>query len=324
MRINDVAEGLAHLLSLLVVDEPVAVDRRGQLHAARHEHARPDDTVKPDDVLANQVNVARPRLAVGAIGPITPREVVRERIEPHVHNVRLGARELLVKGHRDAPAECGARDREVTQWLLQPVLDLIAPPLGHDEVLVGVDVGEELLLVLAHPEEVALLGHLLQGLARRRILIVSESSVVLRNKSLLTHIVPPLVRVQIDVPCLGCLDEELLGAFLVLVHGCADVKVVGDAHALVQILECLRILVADFNRLHTHALGRLSDLLPVLICPREKEDSTPIRTVPTRDHIGHARLVRVPHVGVPVCVVDCRSNVELLSRDIRGGGGGED
>ena len=47
-----------------------------ELDSAGHEHAGPDDTVKPNDVFADEVQSTRPVLVVGPAGEVTRRQVV--------------------------------------------------------------------------------------------------------------------------------------------------------------------------------------------------------------------------------------------------------
>ena len=164
--IDDVADRLAHLLAILVVDEPVAVNGLRQREAGRHEHGRPDHGVEPQDVLPDDVAVSRPHaLALGIragslhaqLRAADGAQVVREGVEPHVHDVLAALR------HRDAPIEGVAADGQVTQRLGQTREHLILAALRLDEFRVGLDVIDQLLVVLGHAEEVRLLIALLQG-----------------------------------------------------------------------------------------------------------------------------------------------------------------
>mmetsp|Transcript_10281 Transcript_10281/g.24116 ORF Transcript_10281/g.24116 Transcript_10281/m.24116 type:complete len:538 (+) Transcript_10281:1121-2734(+) len=312
VRVDHVAEGLGHLLPLLVVDEAVRKDSLGEREVARHEHARPDHAVEPDDVLADEVARRRPELGVGAVGPIAAGDVVGERIEPHVHHVLLRRLQLGVLRDRDPPVERRTGHAEITQRFAELGQDLILAVRGLDEVRVLLDVSQQRFLVLGHAEEVALLRHLLQRLSARRVLVVTELRLVLRDKRLLAHVIPPLVGVEVDVALVGRAREQRLGAFLVLVGGGADVEVVGDPQPLVQHLEGGGVLVADIDGLEPHTLRRLGDLLPVLVGSCQEEHLAPVRPVPPRDDVRRDRLVRVAHVGVSVGVVDGGGDVVLL------------
>src|SRR5439155_17478598 len=80
-------------------------------------------------------------------------EVVDQGVEPDVGDV------LLVERQRDTPLEAraGPADRQVLERLAQEAEDLVPVALGLDEVRVLLDVLDEPLLVLRHPEEVVLL-----------------------------------------------------------------------------------------------------------------------------------------------------------------------
>mmetsp|Transcript_40291 Transcript_40291/g.95469 ORF Transcript_40291/g.95469 Transcript_40291/m.95469 type:complete len:798 (+) Transcript_40291:82-2475(+) len=322
--VDDVSEGLGHLLALPVVDEPVGEDGGREGEVARHEHARPDHAVEPDDVLADEVDASRPEVGVGPIRVVAPREVVGQRVKPHVHDVGLPREERGVLRDRHAPVEGSARDGEVAERLAQPLQHFVAPHCRLDELRVRLDVGEKALLVLGHLEEVGLLGHLVERLPRRGVLVVRQRRIVLGDKRLLADIVPPGVGVEVDVAVLGGLDEQLLRHDLVLVHGGADVEVVSDINPLVQLLEGQRVLVADVDRAEAHALGGLRDLLPVLVRAGQEEHLAAVDAVVARDDVCGDRLVRVPHVRDAVGVVDRRRDVELLAGGVHGGEGGEE
>src|SRR6187549_3530886 len=80
-----------------------------------------------------------------------PRDVVDERVEPHIHGVTWLVRE------RDPPREIAPRHADIAQAAIEPAEDLIAPDLRNAELrIVPIEVFQ-LLLVLAEPEEVVLL-----------------------------------------------------------------------------------------------------------------------------------------------------------------------
>mmetsp|Transcript_49961 Transcript_49961/g.121278 ORF Transcript_49961/g.121278 Transcript_49961/m.121278 type:complete len:471 (-) Transcript_49961:320-1732(-) len=323
VRINHVAQRLGHLLALLVVDEAVRVDALGQGYSRAHMHGGPDDRVEPYDVLADQMNVARPVLHIGPVRVVSSREVVCECVEPYVHYVLLVALQLRVLGHGHAPVKGRAGDGKVAEGLLQASENLVAPVVRLDELVILLNVLDKPLLVLAHAEEVALLSHLLQRHTRRRVLVVGLLCVVFCHKCLLPDIVPALISIEVNVTSVNRALEQLLGSLLVLVHRGSDVKVVGNVHSLVENLERLRVLVANVNRLQTHRFGRLGNLLTVLIRASAVEDVAAKHPVPPCNDVRGHCLVRMPHVWVAVCVVDGSCDVETLPLGVLGGQRGE-
>ncbi len=109
---DDVAERLGHLRA---VHEPPAVahelSRDGE--SGGHQERRPVDAVLPDDFLADEMHVRGPVLVRTSPWPridvaeADRRHVVRQRVEPDVHDVRRIVR------HGDAPRERRPADAEI-------------------------------------------------------------------------------------------------------------------------------------------------------------------------------------------------------------------
>mmetsp|Transcript_19789 Transcript_19789/g.31058 ORF Transcript_19789/g.31058 Transcript_19789/m.31058 type:complete len:345 (-) Transcript_19789:242-1276(-) len=292
----------------------MAVNSCGQGHVGGHEHARPDDGVEPDNVLADDVAGGGPEGGGPGRGvqPADAREVVRQRVEPDVHDVFL----VEALGHAHAPLEGGAADAQVPQRLLrvpEAVQDVVAVHLGPDELGVRLDVGDQPLLVVGQAEEVGLLAHALQGEA---VLVLEARRLGLhvRHEGLLLHVVPALVLPQVDVPRLGALAPELAAHLLVGGVGGADVVVVRDLQALVQCLEAVDVLVAQLDGGDAQPLGRARNLLPVLVRARQEEHLLALEAVEACEHVRGHGLVGVAHVRVPVRVVDRRRHVKPLMR----------
>ncbi len=83
----------------------------GQGQPGRHQEGGPVDRVEAHDVLADHVQVHRPEagIRVRRIGEAGHAEIVREGVDPDIHDVAGMLR------HRHAPIEIGAADREVVQ-----------------------------------------------------------------------------------------------------------------------------------------------------------------------------------------------------------------
>jgi hypothetical protein len=132
-------------------DEAVGPDRARQLDAGAHQERRPVDAVEARDVLADDVEVGRPPVAVALVGEADGRQVVRERVEPDVDGVRLVARP------GDAPRQARARHGDVLQPALEDAPDLVAPALRLDELGALLQQLEQPVLVARQPEEPVLL-----------------------------------------------------------------------------------------------------------------------------------------------------------------------
>ena len=110
-RVDHVADRLRHLLAA-VEQEAVRENAPRHIDAGRHQERRPIDRVEAHDVLADDMQIGRPValefFAVG-VGKARRGDVIRQRVDPHIHDV------LVVAGHADAPVERRARDRQVLQ-----------------------------------------------------------------------------------------------------------------------------------------------------------------------------------------------------------------
>mmetsp|Transcript_20047 Transcript_20047/g.49901 ORF Transcript_20047/g.49901 Transcript_20047/m.49901 type:complete len:270 (-) Transcript_20047:690-1499(-) len=250
-------------------------------------------------------------IAVGRIRPPGSCKVVSEGVEPNVQHVPGCVRNL------DAPVERGTRDGEVAQRVLaEPREDLVTAPGGLNELRVLLDVRHELLLVSALFEKVALFLHLFQRFTTHRVHVVGGCCLGLRHESLFAHVVPPLVRVQVDVSgCLGSV-EEFSARPLVNIRRGAVVHIVGYFDTPVEILKGGHVFVAQRDGRHAGHLSRLSDLLPVLIRARLEQHSAAVCAVVTCDHVCRYGLVRMTHVRDAVGIVNGGGNAKLLARGV--------
>ena len=79
-----------------------------QRQPGRQQKRRPVHAMKARNLFPDHVQLRRPELLKPAfiVGPVAQRcDVIRQRIEPDVDDVRLVTR------HRDAPLKAGARNR---------------------------------------------------------------------------------------------------------------------------------------------------------------------------------------------------------------------
>jgi len=96
----------------------------------------------------------------------------------------------------------------------------------------------------------------------------------------------------------------------VLGAGGADVVVVGDAHALPEILEGLRDLVGELLRRDAGGGGGALDLLAVLIGAGEEEGVVTEQAVAAGEYVRNDGGVRVADVRARVDVIDRGGDVE--------------
>ena len=193
----------------------------------------PVDAVEADDLFADEMEIGGPvffelLLVGGVITAVADGgHVVGEGVEPDVDNV------LFVTRDRDAPLEAGARDAEVLEAGFDEAEDLVAARLGFDTEFPGFDEIDDLLLVLREAEVVVLLGDGFGDAAAVRTGGAGRDI----NEGLLGDAVLASVGVKVDRAAFLQSAEELLDAALVFGAGGADEAVVGDAHALPEVLE---------------------------------------------------------------------------------------
>ena len=209
-RVDDVAHRLAHLLAA-VEHEAVHEDPARQLDSRRHQERGPVHGVEPDDVLADHVQIGRPESLEqlrGRVGKADAGQVVGQRVDPHVHHV------IGMVGHRHAPVERRAGDRQVAQPAGDEADHLVAPDVGPDELGMGLVVGEQLVGVGGQPEEVGLLlgpRHRRAGLGRDPHPVGADGGLGLGEEAFVADRVPALVGVEIDVAGLVHPAPDLLG-----------------------------------------------------------------------------------------------------------------
>ena len=196
-RRDHVAETFRHLAR---VDVPVAVDVQMAVggQPERPQHRRPEDRVRLQDVLADEVLGARPeRGELRRVGVADPAEIVdaarrttRSRRSPRSkgssmpHSRRDFGREM-----QRSPSPAG---------VAQHAERLVAVALGADEVRVLLDLLREPAEVAAHLEEVVRLAATLG-----RALVVAAQPVLhvaLGEEALATDAVEALVLAEVDLP----------------------------------------------------------------------------------------------------------------------------
>src|SRR5262245_52124940 len=162
--------------------------------AGGHQHRRPVDAVRLQNVLGDKMLGTWPEIAEEALslkGRGT--RVVEQRIEPHVGD------EVRVERQLDAPSEASlrSRDRQILKRLAQKAEDLVAIALGANPIRMIPQVVEKALLVATHAEEVVFLLDEARLDLVVRALAVDE--LLLRVEALTARAVEPRILPEVDV-----------------------------------------------------------------------------------------------------------------------------
>ena len=160
-----------------------------------------------------------PRLKFIFVRAVTRRrDIIQQRIEPDIGHV------IGIEGQIDPPAHSRLRprDAQVVERFSQKSEDLVLAVFGLDETGVSVDVIDELLLVLAHLEEIILLLDPLHVAELAGVLFLFG------DETLFGHRIPAFILVGIDVALVVDVLQHFLHNGLMTVFGGADKVVVPD------------------------------------------------------------------------------------------------
>ena len=269
------------------------------------------------DVLADQLHGRPAALELLVVDAVSDGgDVVEQGLEPHVDDVRV------IPGHLDAPVEARTRDRQVGEPLLDELDDLVADALRLHEVGLGVVEVEQLLLELAHAEEVVLL---LQDLDRARVDLADQLARVVADLGelevvellvlLAADAVVALVLARVDEAVVVELLQEHRDGLLVARLGGADEVVVRDVDRVEQGLPgALDQLVGPLLRLDPVGDRGAQDLLAVLVGAGQQPGVVARLTVPAGEHVGRDLGVGVTDVRHIVDVENGRRDVERPGR----------
>ena len=339
--VDNVAGGLGELLSVLL---PPAVGEHllRERDSGGMEHDGPVDGVELDDVLADDVDVGRPEFGAvrgtrrvpiperGGSGAVAEghgdRVVIGEGVEPDVGHPFGG------EGQGNAPAEAagGTRDAQVFELLrAEEAEDLVASDGGGNEGRVGLDVGDEPVLVLGHAEVPVLLEQR-DDLTPLRVPGAVRVAVLFGQEGFLADGVPTFVALLVDVALGMELGEDGGDDFLVTGLGGADEVVVGEAQLAGEGFPLHGETVAVGLRVLALGGGGLLDLLAMFIETGQEEDLVAEAAVGACDDIGQHHLVSVPEVCCAVRVENRRGQVKPFAHEAgtvptgtgRGNGGG--
>mmetsp|Transcript_27196 Transcript_27196/g.42892 ORF Transcript_27196/g.42892 Transcript_27196/m.42892 type:complete len:252 (+) Transcript_27196:1770-2525(+) len=247
----------------------MCVDALGRLQSCSQEEGGPVDGVEAQDVLPHDVQIRGPEprevpATVPRLGVPERRDVVRQRVDPHVHDV------VVVAGHTHAPVEGRPRHGQVLQAALHEGDHLVPAGLGRDEVRVALVELQQAIAPLRQLEEVRGLLHHPLHVRPGGGLPVHE--LALGVVGLVAHAVPALVRPQVDLALRHQLIPKCLHSRLMLWLRGADEAVRGEVHGRHQVPEVLRHPVRELLRGDAGLLGALLDLLPMLVGAGEEFD----------------------------------------------------
>src|SRR3989338_4831584 len=265
-RVNDVPERLRHLLPAACNESVIDALLRGR-QSGRNEHRLPHDGLKAYLVFTRHLYGIRrlwssPKLreVLPALGPTECGNIVRERVEPHVHGLRVIIR------HCDTPRHfvLDAGNAEILEPAFYERYCFLPTPLGCYNSLTG-KIREQLFLIRAKAEEVILLFYV-ERLHRRVIRAHTVHEVRLFYKSLIAHAVQSFVRLFIDVTVLRAPAPHLLRRRLMIRVGRADeMQSIVQTKLLFQTPELGRVFVDVILRILSLLRGLAIDLEPVLV-----------------------------------------------------------
>src|SRR5687768_10776047 len=260
-----------------------------------HQHRRPDDGVKPGDVLSDQVQIRRPQPLEIGIRKSSRGEIVGQRIEPHISRLLLAARSRAREG--DAPRKPAPAGRDIVETRFQEREDLVAPGFWLEKFFAG-DQLLQPIRVGAQPEKPVLLLDPLER-ARRVHDAFSIDDLVVLLERLTPDAVPPRVGFLVEVVGRVLEDQldEALYSRLVRRIRCPDELIEGDSEQSPDLLRAFGDRVHQLLWRYTPLRRGLRDFLAVLVHSDEKVDVVAAKAVITRDYNGADFLERVTLVG---------------------------
>ena len=139
-RVDHVADRLAHLLAAVELMKPCTKTLRGNSIPADIRNAGQYtvwNRMMSLPIMCRSAGQNLRKDSDDGVGEADAGQVVRQRVDPHVHDV------VGMVGHRHAPVERGARDGQVAQAAGDEADDLVAPHVGPDELRVRLVVRQQ-------------------------------------------------------------------------------------------------------------------------------------------------------------------------------------
>ena len=273
-------------------------DGLGKFQAHGHEEGGPVDGVEAEDVLAHDLEVRRP-------GPFRcAREVVQQRVEPHIDHM------LLVAGNWNAPVDAGAADAQVLEAAFHEALYFVEAEIRLHEVGMRRVPLQQGLLVLGEAEVVGLLFQLDKLV--RETLGLQFLGLHLGDKGLVADTVEPFVGGLVDIASLKKLLEPRLYHLAMILIRRADEAEVGHVHPLPEVRVVRHDLVGQGLGGDAAGGGGLLHLLAMFVGAGEEESLLSHLPVEPRDGVRQHSRVDMPDMGPVVHIVDGRRQVEGL------------
>ena len=218
---------------------------------------------------------------------------------------------LGVKGG-NAPGKGGSGNAEILQAALnlEEVVDhFLLSGLGPDKLGVVLDVLDQSVGILAHLEEVSLLGCLDQLSAALGALAIGYLRIGIEG--FVGRAIPALVVSLIDIALLVESLEDLGHSGDVIVVGGADEVVVACTHAVKNGLDLACYVVHVLLRRDACFLGAVLDLLAVLVRAGAEENVVAALSLIAGNRVGHDDLVGVAEVRLLGCIRDRGRDIKL-------------
>ena len=201
-----------------------------------HQEGRPIDRVEPDNVLADQVQVCRPILGVvtAFVGKADPGQVIGQRIDPHVHDVVIAARNL------DPPVKAGARHGKIAQPCFYEGDHLVAAAFRAQETG-SFQEGQQLVLIGGETKEPAFLNGPFDrcALGRELLAALALGQLALVVIGFVADRVPAFVAIEIEVAIRFHAPPQFLGRGMVARFRGAQEYVIGHIQSVAHINEML-------------------------------------------------------------------------------------
>ena len=231
------------------------------------------------------------------------RDVVRQRVDPDIEHV------LGIVRPFDTPIKSGATDREVSKPRRDKRSHFVSPSIGLNAMRVRIVPLQKRLLILAEPEEIALLLNPFHLGARRLHMTVFDFGLV--KKRFIGGGVPSRIRIEIDIAVGFHTIDDFGHNFGVIRIRRADKPVVGQLEFLKEPLETCRVLVREFFWRNPQFFRRTLNLETMLISAGQKENVCTSLPIMTRHRIRQNRGVGVTDMGLAVDVVNRGRDVEF-------------
>ena len=306
-RVDYIADRFRHLLPA-IEQEAMREDPPRHVHARGKQERRPVDRMEAHDVLSDHVQVGRPVAAefwAPDIRITDGRDVVRERIDPNIHDM------LRVRWYLDPPVEGRARDGEILQTAPDEAGNLVEALLREHEIgMPGIKV-EQLALIGGETKKIALLLDPFDRCSLRTnpVPVIVQPRFILIVIRLIPHRIPTGIFVQVNIAGrFHALPDTDRCAMVALLRRPNEL-VVRAVEALNHRLEARDIAFDQIPRRELFFRRSLQHLHAMLVRAGEKEHLIPVKPHEPSYGIGRDRLIGVADMRWAIGVGNGRRNV---------------